>query len=49
MTFALYVIEARVEVVLDYLSMKNKFGYNNLQDIPISPAWYLNQRLLKFN
>ena len=29
-----------------YLLPKRKCGYNAPRDIPISPAWYFNQRLL---
>ena len=32
-----------------YLLPKGKFDYKAPQDIPISPAWYFNQRLLAFN
>ena len=27
----------------------DKFGYNALANIPVSPAWHFNQRLLNFN
>ena len=32
-----------------YLLPKGKFGYKASGSIPISPAWYFNQRLLKVN
>ena len=32
-----------------YLFPKGKFGKKTSQDIPISPAWYFNKRLLSFN
>ena len=37
------------EQAFPYLLRKGKFGYSVLQDIPISPARYFNQRLLNFN
>ena len=37
------------EQVFPYLLPKGKFDYKNPRDIPISPAWYFNQRLLNFN
>ena len=32
-----------------YRLPKDKYGYNAPRDIPTSPAWYFNQRLLNFN
>ena len=37
------------EQAFRYVLVKDKFGYKAPQDIPISPAWYFNQRLLNFN
>ena len=37
------------EQAFPYLLPKGKFGYKAPRDIPISPAWYFNQRLLNFN
>ena len=37
------------EQVFPYLLPKGKFDYKTPRDIPISPAWYFNQRLLNFN
>ena len=37
------------EQTFPYLPPKGKFGYSVPQDILISPAWYFNQRLLKFS
>ena len=37
------------EQVFPYLLLKGKFDYKTPRDIPISPAWYFNQRLLNFN
>ena len=37
------------EQAFPYRLPTDKFGYNAPKDIPISPAWYFNQRLLNFN
>ena len=37
------------EQAFPYLIPKGKFSYKAALDIPISPAWYFNQRLLNFN
>ena len=37
------------EQAFPYCLPKDKFGYKAPQDIPISPPWYFNQRLLNFN
>ena len=37
------------EQALPYLLAKDKFDYKAPQNIPVNPAWDLNQRLLNFN
>ena len=37
------------EQAFPHLLPKGKFGYNVPRDIPLSPAWYFNQRLLNFD
>ena len=37
------------EQAFPHLLPKGTFGHKVPQDIPISPAWYFNQRVLKFN
>ena len=37
------------EQAFPYLPSTGKFGYDSPRDVPISPAWYFNQRLLNFN
>ena len=37
------------EQTFPYFIFNGKFGYSVPRDIPISSAWYFNQRLLNFN
>ena len=39
----------REEEALTHLFPTSRFDYNAPRNIPISPVWYFNQRLLNFN